>query len=269
MIATGIDISETRRAERALEAARAELEERVSDRTAELARTVEELRREVAERRAAEVERDRLLESERRKSEQLTLAVREAHHRIKNNLQAISDLLYLELTAGEGGNPEAALRESMDRIQAIALVHDLLTHEEDVETVNAAAVAERLVPAVLKGNSITAGDAEVEIRVPTLALSSKKATTLALILNELVTNAAKHALAKTTAPRLEVVLEQADGGLRMVVQDNGPGLPAEFDLRTDSHVGLEVVRILAERDLAGQFEISCDHGLRAEVWFPW
>ena len=58
-------------------------------------------------------------------SEQLKLSIREAHHRIKNNLQAISDLLYLELTQRGGGSPEEALRESIDRVQAIATVHDL------------------------------------------------------------------------------------------------------------------------------------------------
>src|SRR5207302_5285814 len=105
--------------------------------------------RDITERKQVEEERARLLVSEREKSEQLKLSVREAHHRIKNNLQAISDLLYLELTAGNS-SPEDALRESMERVQAIATVHDLLSQEGDVRLVDAGSVVQRLVPMALR-----------------------------------------------------------------------------------------------------------------------
>src|SRR5207245_7361781 len=84
----------------------------------------------------AEEERTRLLASERAKSEQLNLLVREAHHRIKNNLQAVSDLLYLQLSTsgGDSYDPSSSktLRESIARIHSIALVHELLSQDEDV-----------------------------------------------------------------------------------------------------------------------------------------
>ena len=67
----------------------------------------------ITERKRAEAERARLLASEQEKAEQLRLSVREAHHRIKNNLQAISDLLYLELSSKTSSTPEEALRESL------------------------------------------------------------------------------------------------------------------------------------------------------------
>ena len=225
--------------------------------------------RDISEQKRGEVERARLLASEQEKSEQLRLVVREAHHRIKNNLQSISDLLYLELHAGEGSPPAEALRESMERIQAIALVHDLLSHEADVQSVDARAVAERLVPVALASNGLPRSAVKLEIEVASVALSSKKATTLALILNELVTNAAKHALAGRDDGWLEVRLEEAEDGLRLQVNDDGPGLPPDFDLSRDANVGLEVVRTLAERDLNGRFTLKQDGGLRAEVWFPW
>jgi two-component sensor histidine kinase len=105
--------------------------------------------------------------------------------------------------------------------------------------------------------------------VPSIPLSSKKATTLALILNELISNAAKHGLAGRTDPRLIIRMEQADEGLRLRVEDNGPGLPERFDLERDANVGLQVVRTLAERDLSGKLALSGLPGLSAVVWFPW
>jgi PAS domain S-box-containing protein len=225
--------------------------------------------RDITERRTAEDERARLLASEQQKGEQLKLAVREAHHRIKNNLQAISDLLYLELSTSAEGPALSILRESVERIQSIALVHDLLSQDEDVQTVDSREMIERLVPMVLRSSGVPVGDSDLRLQVGKFPLSSKKATTLALIVNELVSNAAKHALNGTPGARLQVTLEEAFDGLRLSIEDNGPGLPAGFEISRDANVGLQVVRTLAERDLQGKFSLSTGPNLRAEVWFSW
>jgi len=225
--------------------------------------------RDVTERKRAEEERGALLASEREKSEQLKLAIREAHHRIKNNLQSISDLLYLELASGSTASAEDILRESVERIQSIALVHDLLSQDEDVLTVDVRALAERLVPMVLRGGRLSAEAINLQLSVPSISLSSKRATTLALILNELVSNAVKHAFTGRMEGRLTVRLSPAEEGLVLRIEDDGPGLPAGFDLARDASVGLQVVRTLAERDLAGKLRLSNGPGLVSEVWFPW
>lgn len=224
--------------------------------------------RDITPRRQSEDERLQLLDRERRKSEQLKLAVREAHHRIKNNLQAISDLLYLELSSYEEPAIVDVLRESVERIQSIALVHDLLSQDEDVQTVDSHAMAERLVPMVLQSGGRRDAPVDLVLQVPAVPLSSKRATTLALILNELVSNAVKHAFPGRGGV-LEVRLEPADEGLRLTVQDDGPGLPADFDFLVNANVGLQVVRTLAERDMNGKFMLSRGPRLAATVWFPW
>lgn len=225
--------------------------------------------RDITVRKRAEEERDRLLAVEKEKSEQLKLSVREAHHRIKNNLQAISDLLYLKLTAGDGASPADALRDSIERVQAIATVHDLLSQDEDVRVVDARAVIDRLVPMVLRGSGLPAERLIVRMEVQTIPLSSKCATVLALIVNELVSNAVKHAGRNGSLLELDVSLRQESEELVLRVQDNGPGLPEDFSLDTHSHVGLDVVRILAERDLNGCVILQNQHGVLAEVRFVW
>jgi PAS domain S-box-containing protein len=229
--------------------------------------------RDITERKRAEEERARLLVVEQEKSEQLKLSVREAHHRIKNNLQAISDLLYLELTAGDGASQQDALRESIDRIQAIATVHDLLSQDEDVRVVDTRAVLERLVPMALRssgGHERSGGSAtDVQMDVAAIPLSSKRATALALIVNELVSNAVKHACRNGEGGRVAITLRQDSEELILRVKDDGPGLPADFALETHSHVGLDVVRTLAERDLNGRFTLIDQGGVQAEVRFVW
>jgi PAS domain S-box-containing protein len=225
--------------------------------------------RDITLRKQAEEERSELLKREREKSEQLKLSVREAHHRIKNNLQAISDLLYLELTQGEGGSPEEALRESIDRVQAIATVHDLLSQDEDVRVVDARAVMDRLVPMVLRSSGVPSEQVTVRADVQSVPLSSKRATVLALIVNELLSNALKHACKARDGNEIDLSLRQDSEELVLRVGDNGPGLPPDFSMDTHSHVGLDVVRTLAERDLNGCFTLTGQRGVRAEVRFVW
>jgi PAS domain S-box-containing protein len=231
-------------------------------------RLVTSIIRDVTDRKLAEQERLELLSRERERSEQLKLAIREAHHRIKNNLQAVSDLLYLAFTAEDNANPAEALRESMERIQAIALVHDLLSQEQDVETVDAQAMIQRLVPMVLHSGGIGPDAVQLDVNVSPVPLPSKIGTTLALILNELVSNAVKHALVHRTGGTLRVWLTRGEEELHVGVRDDGPGLPSDFDLDTDANVGFQVVRTLAERDLGGRLILTSDGGLTAEVSFP-
>jgi two-component sensor histidine kinase len=215
------------------------------------------------------IERARLLALERERSEQLKLSVREAHHRIKNNLQAISDLLYLELTAGDGADGKEALRESIERVQAIAIVHDLLSQDEDVRVVDARAVIDRLVPMILRSSGRTADNLSVKTEVQPVPLSSKRATVLALIVNELLSNALKHACKPGEKSEVGLSLRQESEELVLRVQDHGPGLPDGFSPGTHAHVGLDVVRTLAERDLNGCFTLRDQGGVLAEVRFIW
>lgn len=225
--------------------------------------------RDVTERRRAEAERAQLLESERIKSEQLTFSVREAHHRIKNNLQAVSDLISLELLqAGDRKLiPVETLRASIERIQTIALVHDFLSKDTDVRTVDIHGVLSALVPMVLSSTGIDPNKVQLTLAVPPIVLSSKRATALALIVNELVSNAVKHAFRKRGTGMLQVSLHQDSEELVLRVSDDGPGLPPGFDLDRQARVGLDVVQVLAQRDLEGSFKLYNRAGTVAEVRF--
>jgi two-component sensor histidine kinase len=235
-----------------------------------------------------------LLERERFRSNQLTLAMRETHHRIKNNLQIVSVFLSLELTGLPEGPSRRALQQSIDRVSAIGLVHDALSQEQDLRLIDAADLLKRLLKLL-----VTAGGGEqlsVAVSADPLLLPSRAVTGLALIANELVTNALEHGLgvaptsrggeespAEARAPRLSPPASRAsDGGhlalsLRregevvvMQVNDDGAGLPPGFDLVRDSGVGLGICRTLATRHLGGSLTLrqNDDAGVCAELRFP-
>lgn len=217
----------------------------------------------VTDRRQAEAERGKLREAEQ-KSQALTLGIREAHHRIKNNLQAVSDLLALELASGEHPEAAPALESSLQRVRSIAIVHDLLS-QENPEEVNVAQVIEKLLPLALSGGGVDPSRLEREVDVAPILLPSREASLLSLLLNELITNAAKHAFVDREQGKLTIRLSEIDGELLLTVQDDGPGLPAGFQ---EGGVGLQVVRALAEGSLLGTFTLVNDPGCRAEVRIP-
>jgi two-component sensor histidine kinase len=187
---------------------------------------------------------------------------------IKNNLQAITDLLALELEMSDRSDSGESLRQSIERIQAIALVHDLLSHDSEMEYVDVGRLTERLVPTVLRTNARSPAEVELALSLLPVSLPSKKATALALVLNELISNAAKHAFAGRANGRLQVQLTREADRHRLVVQDDGPGLPPDFDVETHANVGMQVVRTLVEGSLGGRLILRSENGLRAEILFP-
>jgi PAS domain S-box-containing protein len=211
-----------------------------------------------------------LLRDEQLRSQQLSVAVQEAHHRIKNNLQAVCDLLELEQLES-GGQPDEAIARSIQRVHAISLVHEFLSRHHDVATVDVSRVLERLVPLVVTSNQRLDQRVAVSVKAAPINLSSRITTALALIVNELVSNAVRHGLNHGHGA-VEVGLCERNGSVYLRVADNGIGLPPGFDARRSSHVGLEIARVLAERDLAGTIVIANRGGRRrgavAQVRFP-
>ncbi|MFN3652673.1 MAG: sensor histidine kinase [Armatimonadota bacterium] len=209
-----------------------------------------------------------VLERERIRSEQLKLCVREAHHRIKNNLQAVTDVLSLELYAAAPTSGTEALRGCIERIQAIAIVHDLLSRDVELDHADLRELIERLAPMALAASAHSAAKVDLRIDVPHLLVPSKEATALAIVLNELISNAAKHAFPGGAGGSLRISIREGAGErLRLSVQDNGPGLAKHFEPRKHGGVGLQLVQALVESSLGGSLELRSGAGLTAIVSF--
>jgi two-component sensor histidine kinase/putative methionine-R-sulfoxide reductase with GAF domain len=177
----------------------------------------------------------------------------EIHHRVKNNLQTVASLLRLQARA-ENVDPQKALGDSVNRILAIAAVHEVLTEhrEEDVELDE---LIDRLRAMLVQ--SLVAGK-EVTSTLEPVWLAGQRATSLALVFSELFGNALEHG-----GPKISVTLTGHDGEVVLAIADDGDGMQAASD-----STGLSIVRALVRDELGGELKLVDDDGLRAEVRFP-
>jgi two-component sensor histidine kinase len=176
----------------------------------------------------------------------------EVHHRVKNNLQVISSLLNMQLRSlGEGASRDA-LMGCQTRVQAMALIHEKLYQSKDHARVPFSEYARNLARNVFAATGVSPQGVSLELVVEDVALAVDKAIPCGLILNELITNALKHAFPGERAGTIRVELRQVEGGgLRLAVSDDGVGLPAGLDIQAHPSLGLQLVRMLAQQLDAG------------------
>ena len=165
------------------------------------------------------------------------LAVREVHHRVKNALQLIVSMLAMRTPKIADPQARAELEEVSARVRAIGDVQDLLQSSATLDRVDATVLLRRLCGQLQKGYSGQISFAGEEGQV----LDAAKATTLAIIANELITNAIKHgnsAVAVTATPMPSKFV--------VSISDDGPGLPEDFDIENTDRFGMRVARMMAE-----------------------
>ncbi len=177
----------------------------------------------------------------------------EIHHRVKNNLQTVASLLRLQARV-EGVDPQKALGDSVNRILAIAAVHEVLTEhrEDDVELDE---LFDRLRAMLVQG--LVAGK-EVHAELESVSLAGDRATSLALVFSELFGNALEHG-----GPHVSISLHRRDGDVTLTIADDGAGMLGAAD-----GTGMSIVRALVRDELGGALRLSDEGGLRAEVTFP-
>ena len=179
----------------------------------------------------------------------------EIHHRVKNNLQTVASLLRLQARSADETDPREALEHSVNRILAIAAVHELLTERRD-EDVDLADLIDRLRSMLVQG---VGGGKEVTSSLETVALPGARATALALVFSELLQNALEHG-----GGAIKVELSARNGDVVLVIADDGDGVVAEEAAGT----GLSIVRALVRDELRGTLDLRSGAGTRAEVVFP-
>jgi two-component sensor histidine kinase len=216
----------------------AELEQRVEDRTSKLS--------------AALREREVLLQ--------------EVHHRVKNNLQVISSLINMQVRKLAKDADRAALEECQTRVHAIALIHEQLYQSRDYANVPFSDYTRSLVNNVLSTMGAAPGRIALDLAIANVAVPVDKAIPCGLILNELVTNAVKHAFRDRPDGKLRVQLSRDDQRIRLIIQDNGVGLPPDLDLRGAKTLGLRLVNTLVGQ-LRGTFDMHNRDGACFELSF--
>ena len=187
-------------------------------------------------------------------------AVREVHHRVKNNLQTISSLLRLQARRSDEEETRTALQEAERRVRSIAVVHEVLSREPGEEVVFDDIV--RSLVLLVEDTVLALHPVEIVVNGELGTLSTDLATPLAVALAELLTNAVEHAFVDFGGTDNDHVggvtlnLYQEDGNAVAEIRDNGRGLGADFSLDVPTSLGLSIVRDLVRTQLHGSLEMN-------------
>jgi two-component sensor histidine kinase/AmiR/NasT family two-component response regulator len=245
----------------ALNTAKQELEATVADRTRELQQLNETLRADLAERqRVEEALKIALQEKE--------LLLKEMHHRIKNNLQAISSLLNLQGGSSEDVRVQKILQDSQDRISSIALIHDTLHRSRDLARVDLADYLQNLVAELCRSYGAEAQRISIQTQFEQVWVSTDTAIPCGLVLNELLSNAFKYAFPHDQEGNIHIVLHtDPEQKATLTIRDTGVGLPEGLDFRATDSLGLQLVSLLTEQ-LGGTIALERGGGTAFTVTFP-
>jgi len=204
---------------------------------------------------AIAIEQARLYDDARRSLTSKSALLQEMHHRVRNNLQTVAALLSMHVRRAGEQAWALPLKEAVNRIRSIAAVHDLLTREDiGITTVNEVAklvtdeAATTLLPPGAEYEFVVAGEpAEV---------SSREATVLAILINELVANAVLHGLEGRMHGVVNVTIGLLDGQVTVRVEDDGKGFPPGFRAEVDGGLGLQITQNLVSTDLRGTVSLE-------------
>ena len=213
---------------------------------ARAAREVAEQAREQAVALQREVDKRNVLLSE---------AILQAHHRIKNNLQIVSALMEMQVDDRETGLPLPVARAYLRQVKCIALVHNLLTPESDYTSVDAAQVLESVVAFVLQAQSGRAFGRSIVVQADALPVHVKIATSLALIINELLADdvVGQRPLQEGVSSNAIIISLRREGAnVFLAAQSADWNFAPDFDVFLNGTIGLELVATLVASDLQGQ-----------------
>ncbi len=202
----------------------------------------------------------------KRSLEEKEVLLREIHHRVKNNLQIISSLLYLQSRSIADGKAVEIFKESQNRIRSMALIHETLYRSDDLAHIDLSEYIHNLIKFLITSYNVSSGGITFKVDIADVSLSMDTAVPCGLIINELVSNSLKHAF-NTGKGRLWVKLHRVDDNqFEIVVKDDGIGLPSELDIDTSPTLGLRLVKTLVKQ-IDGRLEATSCCGTEFRILF--
>jgi PAS domain S-box-containing protein len=198
--------------------------------------------------------------NERKKAEEALkkmgkIRIKEIHHRIKNNLQVVSGLLYLESLNFKSDEVMEVFKQSENRVRSIALIHEKLYHSENLTSLNLSDYVEDLVEHLINSYNIDEDIIKIHLNIENLYLDMDSAVPLGIIINELTSNALQHAFIEGENGEISIDFFKSAGQLILNVEDSGGAFPDDIDFRNTESLGLQLVSNLVSQ-IEGDIELD-------------
>ncbi|MBU2913932.1 histidine kinase dimerization/phosphoacceptor domain -containing protein [Reichenbachiella agariperforans] len=190
--------------------------------------------------------------------------LKEIHHRVKNNLQIIASLLYLQSGKFEDEDFKKVLEEGQGRVRSMALIHQKLYENDDLKSIPFGEYLQELVGEIRA--SFGMKNVQLNIEADNVFFDVDTAVPLGLIVNEIATNAFKYAFDEKGTGSFSIFLSKENGTYILNIKDDGKGLPSEIDIRKTKSLGLRLVRMLSQQ-LEGEFNFETHNGTSFKLEF--
>jgi len=193
--------------------------------------------------------------------QQKEILLKEIHHRVKNNLLVVSNLLEFQTDYTNDSQVLSVLQESQNRIQSMALIHEKLYRSTGLDQIDFGEYLEALVDNLVESYNLVDTDITIQTDIDSILLNIETANPCGLIVNELVSNAFEHAFPNGRQGTIWLNLSQDQTGeITLIVQDNGIGFPTDLDLTQLDSLGLDLVWTLTQQ-IKGNLAIEQDQGV--------
>jgi len=200
--------------------------------------------------------------------EEKEVLLREIHHRVKNNLQVISSLLDLRASRSHDNKVIDLFQDARTKIHTMALIHSHIYQSQTFTQIAMNAYIRDLVSYLSQVYSDKRSYVRPVVEESDVRLSVTQAIPLAIVLNEAITNAFKHAFKKGQRGRIRISLKKQDQEqVDLTIQDNGVGFPAELDLDRSETLGLKLMRNLVKDQLQGSIHLKRNRGTTLAIKF--
>jgi two-component sensor histidine kinase len=220
----------------------------------ELKQFNEELEKQVAER--TEALNKSLHEKE--------VLLKESHHRVKNNLQIVASLLNLQSRQITDPATLAMIKESQNRVKAMALVHERLYRSDDISSIDLSDYVQYMATSLFKFYGITSATMRLVVDISKIRVDINRAIPLGLMINELLSNSLKHAFPADRKGTITVLGKKDDGTIQIIVQDDGVGIPESLDWKNTESLGMRLVDSMTEQ-LQGTIELDRTGGTKFTI----
>ncbi|MBX3007096.1 MAG: PAS domain S-box protein [Melioribacteraceae bacterium] len=217
--------------------------------------------RDISELKESQVKLSQLLDEKK-------VLIREIHHRVKNNFQSVSSMLFLQASMLTDESLKEILNVSRNRVHSLAIIHEKLQDSDDVSNVNLRTYFQRLLENIEKSYQSQNQKIKINFNMPEdIVLPVNQSVQVGLIFNEIISNVFKYAFPDNREGVITINFERSKGMHCLIVKDNGIGLPSDFDISQSNRLGLKLIELISKQ-LNGQFSFTSKEGTEFNLTFP-